>query len=340
MTNSFFTVDVHNHILPERLPDFKKKFGYGGFVTLKNTNSGADMMMDDGSFFRAIEHNCLNTEVRLEQMKKLGIDVQVLSTIPVMFSYWAKPSDCDDVCSYLNEDLAKRMEAHPKNLLGIGSLPLMDTQLSIAQAKNIKSLGLSGIQIGSHVGEMNLDDEKLFPLYEELENLNLPVLVHPWDMMGADTMSKYWLPWLVGMPAEGSRAISSMIFGGVFDKFPKLRVMFAHAGGSFLGTLGRIDHAYHSRPDLCAININKAPSEYLKHFYIDSITHDEDALHYAIKKMSVDRIALGSDFPFPLGEHHPGELIKTVSSLTDAQKERLLSGTALEWLGIKKERFN
>ena len=91
MTNSFFTVDVHNHILPERLPDFKKKFGYGGFVTLKNTNSGADMMMDDGSFFRAVEHNCLNTTVRLEQMNKLGIDVQVLSTIPVMFSYWAKP---------------------------------------------------------------------------------------------------------------------------------------------------------------------------------------------------------------------------------------------------------
>ena len=97
-------------------------------------------------------------------------------------------------------------------------------------------------------------------MYEELENLDLPILVHPWDMMGADTMSKYWLPWLVGMPAEGSRAISSMIFGGVFDKFPKLRVMFAHAGGSFLGTLGRIDHAYHSRPDLCAINIKKRPA--------------------------------------------------------------------------------
>ena len=139
---------------------------------------------------------------------------------------------------------------------------MIDVELSIKELQYIKSIGLSGVQIGSHVGPLNLDDPSFCPLFEEIEKLGLSLLVHPWDMMGSDTMNRYWLPWLVGMPAEGSRAISSMIFGGMFDKFPKLKVLFAHCGGSFLGTL-RID-MLNTVILTCVMNINKAPSEYIK----------------------------------------------------------------------------
>ena len=337
--SKIFTIDVHNHILPESIPDFKKQFGHGGFIVMSPEKEGMVMRHDDGTFFRAVEKNCYDIVHRLEDMDRLGVDVQVLSTVPVLFSYWAKPSECQAMCRHINDDIAKKVADHPKKFLGLGTLPMIDIELSIKELHYIKSSGLSGVQIGSHIGPVNLDDPILDPLYKEIEKLGLCVLVHPWDMMGSDTMERYWLPWLVGMPAEGSRAISSMIFGGIFDRFPKMKVMFAHCGGGFLGTLGRIDHAYHSRPDLCAMNINKAPSEYLESFYLDTITHDEDALHFAIKKMGLNRMALGTDYPFPLGEHHPGKMILEMTSLNVAEKEQLLSKTALEWLGESRERF-
>ena len=337
--SKFFTIDVHNHILPEFIPDFKKQFGHGGFIMMSPEKNGMVMRHDDGRFFRSVEKNCYSVSHRLEDMDRLAVDVQVLSTVPVLFSYWAKPNECLSVCRHLNEDIAQKVQKYPKKFLGLGTLPMIDIDLSIKELESVKNLGLSGIQIGSHIGDINLDDPILFPLFEEIERLDLKLLVHPWDMMGSDTMSRYWLPWLVGMPAEGSRAISSMIFGGIFDKFPQLKVLFAHCGGSFLGTLGRIDHAFHSRPDLCATNISKAPSEYLSQFYLDTITHDSDTLMFALNKVGVNRMALGTDYPFPLGEHHPGKMILEMNSLSDQQKQQLLSGTALEWLGESRERF-
>ena len=156
--------------------------------------------------------------------------------------------------------------------------------------------------------------------------------------MGEKYMKKYWLPWLVSMPAETSRAICSFIFGGIFDKYPELKIAFAHGGGSFPFTIGRIDHGYKVRPDLCAIDNNNIPSKYLKYFYVDSLVHDKKIFQYLINIMSVNNIALGTDYPFPLGEHIPGNIIEKLKlSLKD--KNRLYHGTALEWLGIKKEHF-
>src|SRR5262249_46784966 len=155
---------------------------------------------------------------------------------------------------------------------------------------------------------------------------------HPWDMMGQDKMQKYWLPWLVGMPAETSLAICSMIFGGVLERLPKLRVAFAHGGGAFPGTIGRIEHGFATRPDLCAVDNPVNPREYLKRIYVDSLVHDEGALKYLIELFGADRIALGSDYPFPLGEEVPGKLIESMKGLDSRTRERLFSGTALEFL--------
>jgi aminocarboxymuconate-semialdehyde decarboxylase len=186
---------------------------------------------------------------------------------------------------------------------------------------------------------MNLNDESLFPIFEALSDLNGALFVHPWNIMGKETMAKYWLPWLVGMPAETSRAICSMIFGGIFERLPELRVAFAHGGGSFPATIGRIQHGFDVRPDLCAIDNKIDPIDYLGKFWTDSLVHDMDALAFLIKKLGVDKIALGTDYPFPLGELVPGALIES-GPLSKIEKEKMLYLNALDWLGITKEQFN
>ena len=334
-----FTIDIHTHILPEKYPDFRERYGYGGFIRLEHhAPCKARMMMDD-RFFREIMDNCWDPKSRMTDCNRHGVDLQVLSTIPVMFSYWAEPEDTLDLSRILNDHIAGVVADYPDRFAGLGTLPMQAPDPAVAELERcVKELGLSGVQIGSHVNDWNLDAPELFPVFEAAQDLGAAVFVHPWDMMGQKKMSKYWLPWLVGMPAETSLAICSMIFGGVFERLPKLRLAFAHGGGSFPATIGRVEHGFNVRPDLCAVDNPVNPRDYLGKFYLDSLVHDPDTLDFIVKLMGEDKIALGTDYPFPLGELEPGKLINGMPYSLEL-KEKLLSGNALEWLGMEKSRF-
>lgn len=290
--------------------------------------------------FREIESNCWDPAVRLEECERAGIQVQVLSTVPVMFSYWAKPKDALDLSRLLNEHLAGVIRDHPARFAGLGTVPLQDPDLAARELERcVRDLGLQGVQIGTHVNDWNLDQPALFPFFQRAQELGAALFVHPWDMLGKERLSKYWLGWLVGMPAEVSLAICSMIFGGVLERLPKLRIAFAHGGGSFPGTLGRIERGFLGRPDLVAVDNPVNPRAYLGRFYVDSLVHDQDMLRHLLKLVGPERVALGSDYPFPLGEPVPGALIESLPELTPQIRERLMSGTALEFLGAPVERF-
>lgn len=332
-------IDIHTHIMPEKMPNWAEKFGYGGFISLYHHKPCCARMMIDDKFFREIEDNCWSPERRMKDCNDTGVHVQVLSTIPVLFNYWAKGRDCYDVSRFLNDHIAGIVEKYPKRFIGLGTLPMQNPDLAIKEMERcVKELGLRGVEIGSHINDWNLSDEALFPFFQAAEELGASIFVHPWDMMGKPKMEKYWLPWLVGMPAETSLAICSMIFSGIFEKLPKLKVAFAHGGGSFPATVSRVEHGFNVRPDLCAIDNDKNPKSYLGQFYVDSLVHDGRILDYLIELIGPNRVALGSDYPFPLGEHVPGHLIENMQ-YPDEITELLLSGSALEWLGLKKEMF-
>jgi len=325
--------------MPETMPKWAEKFGYGGFISLDHHKPCCARMMMDDKFFREIESNCWDPEVRMKECDHFSVDVQVLSTIPVLFSYWANPQDCLQVSKFLNDHIADIVRRYPKRFVGLGTVPMQSPSMAIKEMERcVKDLGLAGIEIGSHINDWNLNDENLFPFFEAAQELGASIFVHPWDMMAKDKMEKYWLPWLVGMPAETSLAICSMIFGGVFEKLPNLKVAFAHGGGSFPATISRIEHGFNVRPDLCAVDNNKNPKDYLGKFWIDSLVHDQRMLDYLIDLVGADKIALGTDYPFPLGELEPGKLIHSMPYPKDV-KETLLSGSALNWLGLEKNSF-
>jgi aminocarboxymuconate-semialdehyde decarboxylase len=332
-------IDVHTHILPREIPRWGDRFGYGGFITLDHYKPCcARMVRDDGVSFRDVEENCWSPEKRIEECDAAGVGVQVLSTVPVMFSYWAKPQDGASVASFLNGHIAEIVGAFPMRFVGLGTVPLQDTALAIRELEQCKQIGLLGVQIGTNVNQLNLGEPQFFEFFEACSELGMAVFVHPWDMMGEKDMQKYWLPWLVGMPAEVSRAICSLIFSGVLERLPNLRICFAHGGGSFLATLGRIEHGFTVRPDLCAIDNPHSPRRYLSKMYFDSLVHDASKLDFLIKLVGADQVMLGSDYPFPLGEPRPGSLIQK-SGYDEEIKAMLLHGAALNWLSLNKVSF-
>ena len=332
-------IDIHTHILPKDLPDLEKKFGYGGWIRLDHNSNGTANMIKDGEEFRVVKCNCWDPVARLDDCQESGVSLQVISTIPVMFSYWAQPIHTYLLSRLLNDDIANVVQNNPKRFVGLGTIPMQDEKLAVKELERcIQDLRFPGIQIGSNINGKNLSSQKFFPIFEAAADLGSCIFVHPWNIMGKNQMEKYWLPWLVGMPAETSRAICSMIFSGIFEKLPNLRVAFAHGGGAFPATIGRIQHGYDSRPDLCAIDNNVDPTDYLGKFWIDSLVHDFDMLEFLLKKVGNKKIAMGSDYPFPLGEKMPGLLIQN-SNLSKTIKENLLYKNALDWLAIKSNYF-
>ncbi len=340
------TVDLHTHILPRSWPDLARKAGTKGWLAIEHLGRGASgcdcaRLTVDGRHFRDIDANCFDARVRVEEMDAHRVDVQVLSTVPVMFSYHQPIDAALELAQHLNDHIAETVRAHPRRFRGLATVPLQDAEVACRELdRALDELGIDGVEIGSNVTvvrdgvarELNLDAPELFPFFEHCARRGAAVFIHPWNMLGQASTPKYWLPWLVGMPAETARAACSLMMGGVLARLPALKVCLAHGGGSLAFTIGRIEHGFRERPDLCAIDCDVSPRAQLRRFYFDTLVHDGAALRFLMDAVGVDRLALGSDYPFPLGEHVAGTLIKSMDGLDDHARARMLSGTADEFL--------
>jgi aminocarboxymuconate-semialdehyde decarboxylase len=329
-------IDIHNHFFPRTWPDLAARYGTPNWPWIKHTEAGkADIMVGD-RFFRLIYSACWDPEVRLNEMDRDGVETQVLSATPVLFSY-ERPVEHALDCARLFNDAALELCAQGRGRLkSLCQVPLQDIDASCKELSRCVRAGHLGVQIGNHVGEKNLDDPGIVTFLHHCADEGAAVLVHPWDMLAPQRMPKFMMPWTVGMPAETQLGIVAMILGGAFDKLPQsLRICFAHGGGSFAFLLGRLENAWHHHPvahGVCEL----PPSQYVNRFSVDSAIFDDRALQFLVGTMGAERVMLGSDYPFPLGEHRVGSLIRS-SSLTAQAKDRLLGANAMEFLGWRSE---
>lgn len=345
-------IDVHTHILPETWPSWTQRSGYAGWIELAHHKPGCAKMQAttsvDGSsppkFFREIGCNCWSAPVRLQEMDKAGVRVQVLSTVPVMFAAWAKAKDAYDLHRLLNDHLASLVRSGSGRFEALGCVPMHDPELACRELDRcMDELGHRGIQIGTHVGGANLDEPGPRAVLRHAARRGAAVFVHPWDMLAPERMSRYWMPWLVGMPTETTLAIMSLLYGGVLGESPELRVCFAHGGGSFPGTIGRIAHGLACRPDLFPAG-SCDPREFLASdgrpaaFWVDSLVHDQAALRQLMALFSPSRVCLGTDYPFPLGEEPPGQTLASMPEIVGPARRAILEGAAVEFLGMSRER--
>lgn len=317
-------VDIHSHFFPENWPDLAARFGTPDWPWIRRTGARSATVMIGEREFRHITDACWDPAVRLEDMDRDGIDVQIMCATPVLFAY-DRPAEDALECARIFNDAALQICSHDtRRMKALCQVPLQDIDLACAELSRAMAAGHIGVHIGNHVGSKELDDEGLITFLQHCAAENAAVLVHPWDMMAQERMRKYMMPWLVGMPAETQLSILWLILSGSFERLPRdLRLCFAHGGGSFPYLLGRVDNAWKNR-DVVRSDCPQLPSSYIDRFCVDSAVFSHDSLSLLIKIMGEDRVMLGSDYPFPLGEQEVGAVIRSHAGLSDAVKSKVL----------------
>jgi aminocarboxymuconate-semialdehyde decarboxylase len=327
------TIDIHNHFFPQSWPDLAARFGTPDWPWIRHTGNGKAVIMLGDHEFRHIYSACWDPEVRLQEMDRDGIDLQIISATPVLFAYQRPAAQALDCARIFNDAALELCSRGKGRLKSLCQVPLQDIDASCAELTRAMKAGHLGVQIGNHVGEKNLDDEGIITFLTHCAEQGAAVLVHPWDMMARDRMPNYMMPWTVGMPAETQLSVVALILSGAFDRLPSnLKICFAHGGGSFAFLLGRMENAWHHHP-VARGKCQFPPSHYLDRFFVDSAVFDQSALNFLVRTVGDDRVLLGSDYPFPLGEEHVGKLIRE-STLKDGSKAKLLGENAVSFLGL------
>ena len=330
-------IDMHAHIFTKgafnrlkkkhkaHVPRIQLKGGKHYFYT-RNT-SGGPWSVFDGFW---------DTKRRLENMDNENVDIHVLSNPPYTFCY-DSPSDVGlDISKAQNDEIANVVESHLDRFVGIAVLPLQDVDGSIEELdRAIKDLGLRGVHIGTNILGENLDNVRLWPFYERVQDLDVPIVVHPYNYSANERMRKYYMRNNVGNPMETTFAAASVILGGVLEDFPRLKFCWAHGGGNLPYQIGRLDHSYEVRPEPRE-HISKPPSEYFDMMYFDTITHSKPALKYLIESRGSTHVLMGSDYPFDMGIRHPVALIRETESLTDEDIAKILGDNSARIFKIKK----
>ena len=327
-------IDIHNHFFPAALPDFDRRYAGAPWPAVRRTGADTATVTIGDQPFRDIDSRCWDASRRLADMTLDGVDLQVISATPVLFAYQRDAAPAAELAKLMNDAALELAAAGQGRLKTLAQVPLQDIDLACREAERAMAAGHLGVEIGNHVGPRDLDDASLITFLHHCADIGAAVLVHPWDMFGGARTERFMMAWTVSMPAETQLSIVAMILGGAFDRLPRsLRLCFAHGGGSFAFLLGRLENAWRNK-DTVRGKSQHPPSHYLDRFYVDSAVFEERTLRFLIDVMGADRVALGSDYPFPLGETRVGALVRGASSLSDDEKRRILDANPRRFLGL------
>jgi aminocarboxymuconate-semialdehyde decarboxylase len=327
-------IDIHAHFLPpitreqahavdaERAP----------WLRIDDEGRAGHIMLGDRPF-RPVQATLWDPAVRVRDLDAAGIAHQVVCATPVMFGYAWEAARTADWAQQMNEQAARYCAGHATRLSWMCQVPLQDTRLACDVAARAKAMGAVGVQIGNHVGEKDLDHPDVIDFLAYCAEHAIAVFVHPWDMMGAGRMKQWMLPWLVAMPAETQLGMLSLILSGALERLPaSLKICFAHGGGSFAYLLGRVDNAWKHR-DIVRKDCPSPPSSYTSRLHVDTAVFSDGALRLLVDVMGAERVMLGTDAPFPLGEAEPGSLVRGCDFLDEDAQAAILETNAKAFFG-------
>jgi aminocarboxymuconate-semialdehyde decarboxylase len=326
-------IDVHTHILPRGWDDFLARHADARWPRVVREAGGGCGLYRGNERDRGLTEQVFDPAVRLADLDRLGIERQVLSPPPLMFCYWAEPGAAAEFCRLHNDAIAAVVAERPTRFLGAAIIPLQAPDLAVKELERSSRLGFRCVEIGSSVDGHDLDGEALHPVWEAAEALDVALFVHPAaPVLGAERLRRYNLPLVLGNPLETALTITRVIYGGLLDRWPRLRWCFAHAGGAFAFVTGRVDRGWHVLPEGKAA-VASPPSAYAGRFWVDSITHSPSALRFVLEAHGADRVVLGSDYPFRMGYDDPVAALDE-AGLEPLVRERVLTTNALAFLGV------
>ncbi len=326
------TVDVHTHSVPYTAEALRRPGSPAGPWLRIDSPDAAVIMLDDQEF-RRVGAEAWDADTRLAAMDEDGVAVQIISPTPVFFCYRIPVQDAAVLAEAANDAMLALCATAPDRLVPFCQVPLQDGDAACAELERAVAAGHRGVEIGNHVGDRDLDDAAIETFLQHAAALDVPVFVHPWDLPTGPRLDRWMAQWLAGMPAETHLSILALLLGGVFDRVDaRLRICFAHGGGSFPFWLGRLDNAWSRRPDVVA-GCERPPSSYVDRFFVDAVVLDPRALRLLVDVMGASQVLLGSDYPYPLGERPVGGVVRSAHFLTEDERVAILSGNARRYLG-------
>ncbi|HET8840550.1 MAG TPA: amidohydrolase family protein [Ktedonobacteraceae bacterium] len=325
-------VDFHTHYIPRHFPDLAAKYGDQGWPTLLHTGLCQAEIYNAGKHYRSIDERSWEPERRIKDMDAEGVDIQVLSPIPVTFAYHFSAQAVLELSQYQNDEIAQAIRVAHERFIGLGTVPLQDPELAAKEVRRaVSELGLAGVEIGTVVEGKNLDEPALEPFWQACEEVGAAIFVHPAAVLAPERINKYRMNYSIGYTTETGIAAATVVMSGLLERHPTLRICFAHGGGTFPWLLPRLDQTWNVFDDVKA-ETSRKPSEVARLLTYDTLTYDISNVLLLKERVGVDRLVMGTDYPFPLREAPPGIVVDSADTLRPEEREAILGHNALRFL--------
>lgn len=327
------SIDVHFHVVPPAFVDAVRRGTFVETVELQRDggtdrmvyHAPPDVVLEPGT---TLPPHLYDEGLILEALDRRGLDAAALGPSPEEFYYWAPPAVGARIAAMQNDGMAELVRAHPDRFLGLATLPMQDPERAAVELdRAVRELGLRGAEICTHINGRDLDDPGLWPVYAAAERLRVPLFLHPQNWGDMRRFRDYALWNLAGFPLETALAASHLIMGGVFEQFPRLRVILAHGGGYLPYQVGRLDHGQAVRREANE-RLPRRPSDYLANLYCDSLTHNALSLRFLVERMGEGHVVIGSDYPFNMGDERPVDTVRALRLPADVEAKVLAKNLA------------
>jgi aminocarboxymuconate-semialdehyde decarboxylase len=330
-------IDIHTHVeFAGTFDILKKRYTeddiFNRFVVSATGRRSAEL---NRGIVAGVRDALRDPQKKIRDMDEKKIGLYVLSSTPFAFFYEVEDDLAIELARFQNNQLSEMVKKYSDRFAGMATLPLQVPNEALKELERaIKTLGLRGVEIGSHASQRELGDKVFWPIYKALEELNVPIFIHPHHVAGMERLEDFYLSNLIGNPLDTTIAATQLIFSGVLEKYPGLKIILAHAGGQLPYIIGRIEHGYQVRPE-CKEKVHQSPMAFFKNFYFDIITHNPDALRYLIAFAGSDHVLLGSDYPYDMGDPNPVQTVSKLTGIKAADRRKIMRENAIALFGLK-----